>query len=82
MGLTGALGMHQAQPCYWSQTKRGLYELQDKITSVSKMAQQEMGRQLNESIELTDPLNKRIEDILKAKGEVSSLTSYPSSESL
>ena len=46
------------------------------------MAQQEKGEQLNESIELTDPLNKRIEEILKAKGEVSSLTSYPSSESL
>ena len=46
------------------------------------MAQQEKGRQLNESIELTDPLNKRIEEILKVKGEVSSLTSYPSSESL
>ena len=36
-----------------------------------------MGRQLNESIELTDPPNKRIEEILKIKGEVSSLTSYP-----
>ena len=45
-----------------------------RITSVSKMAQQEKGRQLNELIELTDPLNKRIEEILKAKGEVSSLT--------
>ena len=56
--------------------------MQDKITSVSKMAQQVRGRQLNESIELTDPLNKRIEEILKVKGEVSGLTSYPSSESL
>ena len=37
---------------------------------------------MNESIELTDPLNKRIEEILKVKGEVSSLTSCPSSESL
>ena len=46
------------------------------------MAQQERGRQLNESIELTDPLNKRIEEILKVKGEVPGLTSYPSSESL
>ena len=46
------------------------------------MAQQKKGRQLNESIELTDPLNKRIEEILKVKGEVSSLTPYPSSESL
>ena len=45
------------------------------------MAQQEEGGQLNESIELTDPLNKRIEEILKVKGEVSSLTPYPSSES-
>ena len=56
--------------------------MQDKITCVSKMVQQEKGRQLNESIELTDPLNKRIEEILKVKGEVSSLTPYPSSESL
>ena len=56
--------------------------MQDKITSVSKMAQQERGRQLNESIELTDPLNKRIEDILKVKSEVLDLTPYPSSESL
>ena len=46
------------------------------------MAQQEKGRQLNELIELTDPLSKRNEEILKAKGEVSSLTSYSSSESL
>ena len=46
------------------------------------MAQQEKGRQLNESIELTDPLNKRIEEILKVKGEVPSLTSYPSLETL
>ena len=46
------------------------------------MAQQEKGRQLNESIELTDPLNKRIKEILQVKGEVSGLTLYPSSESL
>ena len=46
------------------------------------MAQQEKGRQLNESIELTDPLNKRIEEILKVKGEVPSLTLYPSLEIL
>ena len=52
------------------------------MASVSKIAQQEKGRQLNESIELTDPLSKRIEEILKIKGEISSLTSYPSSESL
>ena len=56
--------------------------MQDKITSVNKIAQQEKGRQLNESIELTDPLNKRIEEILKVKDEAPSLTSYPSSESL
>ena len=62
--------------------KRGLDELQDKITFVSKMAQQEKGRQLDESIELADPLNKRIEEILKVKDEAPCLTSYPSSESL
>ena len=56
--------------------------MQDKITSVSKMAQQEKGRELNESIELTVSLKKRIEEILKVKGEVLSLTLYPSSESL
>ena len=33
------------------------------------MAQQEKGRQLDESIELADPLNKRIEEILKVKHE-------------
>ena len=64
------------------QAKRGRDKLQDKITSVSKMAQQEKGRKLNESIELTDPLNKMIEEILKVKREASSLTSYPSLESL
>ena len=64
------------------QAKRGLDKLQDKIASVSKMAQQERGRQLNESIELTDPLNKRIEEILKVKGEVPGLTPHPSSDSL
>ena len=42
------------------------------------MAQQEKGGQISESIKLTDPLNKRIEEILQIKGEVS----YPSSESL
>ena len=56
--------------------------MQDKITSVSKMAQQEKGRQLDESTELADPLNKRIEKILKVKDKAPSLTSYPSSESL
>ena len=56
--------------------------MQDKITSVSKMVQQEKGRQLDESIEIADPLNKRIEEILKVKDEAPSLTSYPFSESL
>ena len=46
------------------------------------MAQQEREGQLNESIELTDPLNKRIEEILKVKGEVPGLTPYSSLESL
>ena len=46
------------------------------------MAQQERVGQLNESIELTDPLNKRIEEILKVKGEVPGLTPYSSLESL
>ena len=64
------------------QAKRGLDELQDKLTSVSKMAQQEEGRQLAESIELAGPLDKRIEEILKVKDEAPSLMSYPSSESL
>ena len=65
-----------------SRAKRELDELQDKLTSVSKMAQQEEGRQLAESIELAGPLDKRIEEILKVKDEAPSLTSYPSSESL
>ena len=64
------------------QAKRGLHELQDKLTIVSKMAQQEEGRQLAESVELAGPLDKRIEEILKVKDEAPSLTSYPSSESL
>ena len=46
------------------------------------MAQQEEGRQLTESIELSGPLNKRIEEVLKVKDEALSLISYPSSESL
>ena len=46
------------------------------------MAKQEGGRQLAESIQLPGPLDKRIEEILKVKDEASSLTSYPSSESL
>ena len=56
--------------------------MQDKITSVNKIAQQEREGQLNESIELTDPLNKRIEDIPKIKDEVPGLTPYSSLESL
>ena len=56
--------------------------MQDKITSVNKIAQQEREEQLSESIGLTDPLNKRIEDILKIKDEVPGLTPYSSSESL
>ena len=64
------------------QAKRGLDELQDKLTTVSKMAQQEEGRQLAESIELSHPLDKRIEEVLRVKDEAPSLISYPSSESL
>ena len=64
------------------QTKRGLDELQDKLTSVSKMTPQEEGKQLAESIELSGPLDKRIEEFLKIKDEAPSLISYPSSESL
>ena len=56
--------------------------MQDKIASVNKIAQQKREGQLNESIELTDPLNKKIEDILKIKDEVPGLTPYSSSESL
>ena len=46
------------------------------------MAQQEEGRQLAELIELSGPLDKRIEEVLRVKDEASSLISYPSSESL
>ena len=46
------------------------------------MTQQEEGRQLTESIELSGLLNKRIEEVLKIKDEAPSLISYPSSESL
>ena len=62
--------------------KRGLEELQSKITSVNKIAQQEREGQLDGSIELVDSSNKRIEDILKTKDEVLGLTLHPSSESL
>ena len=64
------------------QAKRGLEELQDKLTSVSKMNQQEEGGQLAESIELSGFLDKRIEEVLKIKDEAPNLISYPSSESL
>ena len=56
--------------------------MQSKITSVNKIAQQEREGQIKESIELVDPSNKRIEDILKTRDEVLGLTPYPSSESL
>ena len=77
---------HQAQ-CEKTQNsilraKRGLDELQDKLASVSKMTQQEEGRQLAKLIELSHPLDKRIEEVLKVKDEAPSLMSYPSSESL
>ena len=64
------------------QAKKGLEELQDKLASVSKMTQQEEGRQLTESIELSGPLDQRIKEVLKIKDEAPSLISYPSSESL
>ena len=46
------------------------------------MAQQEEGRQLAESIELSGPLDKRIEEVLRIKDEAPSLISYSSSECL
>ena len=46
------------------------------------MTQQEQGRQLAELIELSHPLDKRIEEVLRVKDEAPSLISYPSSESL
>ena len=64
------------------QAKKGLEALQDKLASVSKVTQQEEGRQLIESIELSGPLNQRIKEVLKIKDEAPSLISYPSSESL
>ena len=64
------------------QAKRGQEELQDKLASVSKMTQQEEGRQLTELIELSGPLDQRIKEVLKIKDEAPSLISYPSSESL
>ena len=62
--------------------KKGLEELQDKLASVHKATQQEEGGQLTESIKLSGPLDQRIEEVLKVKGETPSLVSYPSSESL
>ena len=62
--------------------KKGLEELQDKLASVHKATQQEEGRQLTESIKLSGPLDRRIEEALKVKDEAPSLISYPSSESL
>ena len=56
--------------------------MQDKLTSISKMAQQEEGRQLAELIELAGPLDKRIEEVLRIKDEAPSFISYPSLESL
>ena len=46
------------------------------------MTQQEEGRQLTKSIELSGPLDQRIKEVLKIKDEAPSLISYPSSESL
>ena len=37
------------------QAKKGLEELQDKLASVNKVTQQEEGRQLTKSIELSGP---------------------------
>ena len=62
--------------------KKGLEELQDKLASVNKVTQQEEGRQLVESIELSGPLDQRIKEVLKVKDEAPSPISYPSSESL
>ena len=45
------------------------------------MTQQEEGRQLTESIELSGPLDQRIKEVLNIKDEAPSLISYPSSES-
>ena len=64
------------------QAKKGLKELQDKLASVNKATQQEEGRQLTGSIELSGPLDQRIKKVLKIKDEAPSLISYPSSESL
>ena len=46
------------------------------------MTQQEEGRQLAESIELSGPLDKRIEEVLRVKDKAPSLMPYPSSENL
>ena len=59
--------------------RKGLEELQDKLTSVSKVTQLEEGRQL---IELSGPLDQRIKEVLENKDEAPSLIPYPSLESL
>ena len=64
------------------QAKKGLEKLQDKLASVSKVTQQEEGKQLTESIGLSGPLDQWIKEVLKIKDEAPSLISYPSSESL
>ena len=46
------------------------------------MTQQEEGRRLTESIELSGPVDQRIKKVLENKDEAPSLISYPSSESL
>ena len=62
--------------------KRGLEELQSKITSVSKMTQEQKRDQSNGITQSIEPLEKATEEIPKAKDHVVGLTSYPSSESL
>ena len=59
--------------------RKGLDELQDKLASVSKVTQQEEGRQLTE---LSGPLDQRIKEVLENKDEAPSLIPYPSLESL
>ena len=46
------------------------------------MTQQEEEIQLLETIKLSGPLDKRIEEVLKINGEAPGHISYPSSESL
>ena len=56
--------------------------MQNKITSVSKTAQEQKKDQLDGTIKLVDPLKKAIEKISKVEDDVVGLTPYPSSESL